>query len=322
MKKNTGLRTIAILLCLSLVITLSACSANPGAQNDNGTNVPTGEPVTPPSASQPSDSVDKGAYKNLVINDLPIEDSEYLIEKNNDSTYILLEKNILTYALKLPNSSQYYPELSLENGQISLSWYMDSELLLKIDMVEGSTEAYINDSNEPIDIKVAPKTVNNHLYIPINLIVQSLKMKETYIQDLDTTILHFEQDFSKTDLIGCWSDSGTNSFKDYENALQGNGSLASFVTCYQFNEDDTYQVLLVGVGGYDESLVMAKGKYSIIGNTLIYQQVEESLYSGNPLELVYENQLLDHPVYEFIDDYDKDNNQISINGFHLMRVVQ
>ncbi len=321
MKKITGFRILMALICLALTLSLWACSLNNSTQAGNSLPV-AGDAEHSSPAPASADKSDKGIYENLVINDLPIEDHEYLVEKVQETAYILLSDDILPYALKLPNSNQYYPDLSLENGQISLTWRMNDQPYLKIDMVEGSTEAYINDSNEPIDIKVAPRTVNAKLYIPINLIVQSLNMGETYDKDLQTTFLHYQENFSTVDLVGCWSDTGTNSFEEFKNALQGNGSLASFVTAYEFNEDGTYQVLLLGVGGFDEQMVMCKGRYTILGNTLIYQQVEETLYEGNPLEMVHENQKLDHPVYEFIDFYDKASDQIGINGFLLQRVTE
>ncbi len=321
MKYIKGLRAIAPIGFLCLALSLSACSASPDPQTLKETDPVPSQPDLTTFAITQDDNSNKGDYENLVINDLPIEDSEFIIENDNDSSYILLSDKIITYALKLPDSTDYYPELSLENGQISMTWRRDGQPLLKVDMVEGSHEAYLNDSNEPIDIKVAPKSVDGHLYIPINLMLSGLKMKETYDKDLHTTFIHYERDFSKSDLVGCWSDSGTDSFKDYKNAINGNGSLASFVTCYQFNEDGTYQVLLIGVGGFDDKLIMAKGKYTLLGNTIIYQGIEETLYEGNPLELVHENKLLDHAVYEFIDEFDKTSGQISINGFFLNRVA-
>lgn len=319
MIKKLWLHTMTVIIMLGLSVSLTACTSS-----QNPTKAPEKSPESSPtlSALQSDDqevSQDKGVYKNLVINDFPIEDAEYLVETDQQVSYLLLSSDIIIYALKMPDSD-YYPELSTENGQITLNWTKSGKSVFKVDMVEGSSEAYINDSNEPIAIGVSPKIVNNKLYIPINLILQSLKMEETYDKELDVTYLHFQQDFSKEALVGLWSDSEANPFTEFEKALDGSGNLASFATGYQFNTDGTYQALLIGVSGFDDKLVYLKGKYEILGNTLIYHDIQETLYEGNPLELVHENEVLDYPTYEFIDYYDKEENLININGFLLYRV--
>ena len=256
---------------------------------------------------------------NLVINDFSVLDEDYLLETKGKTSYILLNSKIITSAFVLPYSTEKYPVLSTENGQITLTWKNQNEVILRVDMIEGSKEAYINNSDEPIDMGVAPKTVDDKLFIPINLLLSVLKMDETYDLSLDLTFLHCEKDFPKDLLLGSWSDNHTDIFTTFEDT-SGLKSLSSSVNAYQFKKDGTYQQIIVVVDGFIDGFAQNKGKYKILGNTLIFYDIYSTYYKGTPFKLVYENQKSKYPSFNFIDNYDPNKIQIEIGGFWLNQV--
>lgn len=313
-------RFVLITLAVITAISVSGCSLSQGGKVQAEGNKTAAAAESSSEALTTAQSIDDNAYSNIVINDIPIEKKDYIVETKGNSTYILLDSEIFKFTFKMPGLSNIYPDFSTENGQISVSWSDQGKNVMKIDMVEGSSEAYINDSNEPIDITVAPKTADGKLYIPINLFVQSLKMKETYDEALDLTFIHFQDNFAIEKLVGNWSDSTEDLFKAFTDALAGNGALPSFAAGYQFNGDGTYKYMVVGADGFENSLLQLNGKYKIFGDTIIYYDISETYYEGNPLELVRKDVKRDQPFYEFIGNFSTDTSQIQIGDFMLNKV--
>jgi regulator of RNase E activity RraB len=321
MQKNAWFRSILILVATVATLSLVGCSLSLDEDDDDGSSSSKrGSSKKSSSVIFNDDNKKRDAYESLVINDFDPKAEDYIIETHNGSAYIFLSSEIITYPFKLPYSTDEYPELSTDNGQISMTWMNNNEVILKIDMVEGSKEAYINDSYDPIDIGAAPKIVDDKLFIPINLFVQVLKMKETYDPSLKETYLHYEEDFPKDYIVGNWSDNDTDLFTSFKDISTGYESLSSFANAYQFNADGTYRMVIVAVGGFEDALVQCTGKYKILGNTIIYYNTRETLYEGTPFKLTHKNKKLDKPSYEFITDYDPDEGRIKIGAFWLHKV--
>ncbi|HBR02128.1 MAG TPA: hypothetical protein DD738_05930 [Ruminiclostridium sp.] len=315
-KENSGVGFMrkAILLRLSLmVLTLLflflQAGCNRSVQNRNE-----------PSSVNKKANGSAGYYDRLVINDFPLSEGQYLVERIEDSVYILLDSEIITSCLKLPYATSLYPELSIRNGQITLYWTHQDQIVLRADMVENSHEAYINGSNEPLDIAVGPKTADGRLFIPINLFLSVLKMEETYDKSLNITFLHYAEDFPADLIQGKWSDSNTDLFTIFKDAPSGLKGLSSFASAYQFNPDGTYRCILISAGSFKDSAVQRKGKYRILGNTIIYYDTHETLYEGSPLSLSHKDKKLSKPSYDFIGSYDPGEDQIKIGAFWHHRI--
>jgi hypothetical protein len=256
---------------------------------------------------------------SLVINDIPIGEKDYILDKESNSSEIMLDSEVFKFTFKLADSSSIYPEFITENGKITTVWSDNGEPALKVDMIEGSKEASMN--GKPIEIKTAPKTIDERLYIPISPFIDALKMKETYDEALKIKLIHCQEDFNKDLLQGNWSDSDSDLFKTFKDATAGTESLPSFAVGYQFNKDGSYRYIIIGADGFKDTLLQLEGKYKILGNTIIYYDILETIYEGNPLELVHKDLKREHPYFDFIGDCDSENSQIVIGDFFLNKVT-
>ncbi len=319
MRKSIWCRLVHVMLAFVMAFSLTACSLS---QNDDEDEKSDRKETRKSSSILNKNKSKKGAYENLVINDFSVASEDFILEEHGNSTYILLDSEIITYPFKIPYASTSYPELTTDNGQITMTWSDQDEIILKIDMVEGSQEAYVNNSDEPIDMGVSPKTINDKLFIPINLIAEVLKLTETYDRKYNVTILHSQESFPEDLLVGNWSDTHTDIFTLYESTVAGAGSLSSYAMGYEFKEDGTYRLLMVTVGGFTDKLIQCKGKYKILGNTIFCYDTYETLYEGTPFKLVHKNMKLDTPSYDFISNYNPDENSIDLNGFWLYKIDQ
>lgn len=321
MRRNVLTRFLLIIITLAL--SLTGCSLSLLKDDDDDESGRSSRKrISQKSASglEDDDTRNEDIYENLVINGLRVGKEDYFVETHKGSAYIFLSAEVVTFPFLLPYSTNAYPELSTDNGQISMTWMNNNEVILKIDMTEGSKEAYINDSIDSIDIGSAPKTVDNKLFIPINLFVQALKMEETYDPSLNVTHLHYKEDFPKDLLEGSWSDTDTDLFTVFEDFPSGLKGLSSFATRYEFNENGTYRLVMIAVGGFEDIFIHQTGKYKILGNTIIYYNIRETLYEGTPFKLTHKNKKLQKPSFDFIDDYDPHQNRIKIGSFWLNRI--
>jgi len=75
----------------------------------------------------------------------------------------------------------------------------------------------------------------------------------------------------------------------------------------------------VSAGGFNDTIIMQRGKYEVMGNTIMYHDIYETIYKGYPFSLKYEDMLVDRPYYEFIYNYDPKDGTIEIGGFWLSR---
>ncbi len=319
MRKSKWFRLILVVIAFVMAFSLTACSLSQNDDDDEDERSDRKESKKTTSLLNKNKSK-KGAYENLVINDFPVEAEDYILVEHGQSTYIMLDSEIITYPFKIPYASTSYPELSTDNGQITMTWSDQGEIILKINMVEGSQEAFINSSDEPIDMGVSPKTLNDKLFIPINLIAEALKLTETYDRKYNVTLLHSQTNFPEELLVGNWSDTHTDIFTLFEDTVSGLETLSSYASGYAFEGDGTYRQLLVTVGGFTDKLIQCKGQYKILGNTIICYDIYETLYEGTPFKLVYKNKKLDNPSYDFIYNYNPDENSIDLDGFWLYKI--
>ncbi|MCX7774107.1 MAG: copper amine oxidase N-terminal domain-containing protein [Clostridia bacterium] len=295
MERKNLRRSIIIVMITVLMLAAQGCG-NAGEQNDSDT------PSSKANAGGKLTGKEKSAvnaYESLVINGYDLPKDSYVIEKRGGKAYILMPLDTVSYSFSIPYSTSTYPDISTDNGQISISWTNNNEAIVKIDMVEGSREAYVNESNEPIDMGIAPKAINDKLHIPINLLVDVLQMKETYDQTLGVTVLSNKDDFLKDLLVGSWSNTHTDLFNSFADA-SGLQSLSSYVMAYRFEKNGTYRLLMAGAGGFEDEVLQCSGKYKILGNTIVFYNIRETLSKGTPLKTVHKNKKVENPSYEFI----------------------
>ena len=128
----------------------------------------------------------------------------------------------------------------------------------------------------------------------------------------DRLCLQYEDDFPLDILVGSWSYSNVSIFTGYKNLITGEISFPSFDCTYTFNADGTYRIGLASSGPYlPPAILFQTGKYKVIGNTVIYYDVYETLYKGRPLVLQYEKKHMgDRLGFDFINDYDAENDKI------------
>jgi len=69
----------------------------------------------------------------------------------------------------------------------------------------------------------------------------------------------------------------------------------------------------------NEKFIAQRGKYRIMGNTIIFYDILETVYKGVPLILIYEDKSLGRPQYSFIYNYDSKKGRIEIGGFWYNR---
>ena len=261
-----------------------------------------------------------GSYNwaQIVINDTEVSQDNYHIKEKDDFYYIFIEAERLKYAFKFPYSGNYtYPEVDIIGDSISLSWSNGEEIVLKVDLQEGNTEALV--SGMKVDAGIAPYSENGKMYIPINLFISAMEMDVETNSNGDTLYIQYKNIFPADILMGTWSDTNTDLFADFKDITTGAASLPSYATAYMFNSDGTYGLRMVSAGGFNDTFIAQRGKYKIMGNTIMFYDIFETVYKGAPLTLMYKDKLLEEPQYSFIYNYDSKEDRIEIGGFWYNR---
>ncbi|MDD4504577.1 MAG: hypothetical protein PHS15_07095, partial [Clostridiaceae bacterium] len=135
----------------------------------------------------------------------------------------------------------------------------------------------------------------------------------------DTLYIQYKNIFPADILMGTWSDTNTNLFADFKDITTEAASLPSYATAYMFNSDGTYGLRMVSAGGFNDTFITQRGKYKIMGNTIMFYDIFETVYKGAPLTLMYKDKLLEEPQYSFIYNYDSKEDRIEIGGFWYNR---
>ena len=261
-----------------------------------------------------------GSYNwdQIVINDTEIFRDNYHIKVKDDFYYIFIEAERFKYAFKCPYAGSYtYPEVDIIGGSISASWSNGEDIVLKVDLQEGNTEALV--SGMKVDAGMAPYSEDGKLYIPINLFISEMEMDVEVSSNEDTLFIQYKDIFPADILVGTWSDTDTDLFTSFKDMTTGVMSLSSYATAYIFNSEGTYGLRMISVGGVNDTFIMQRGKYKIKGNTIMYYDIIETVYKGTPFSLKYEDKLLDSSHYEFIYNYDSEADKIEIGGFWYNR---
>jgi len=264
----------------------------------------------------------KGSYNwdKIVINDTEIFRDNYIIKEADGFYYIFIDAERLKYAFKLPNAGSYtYPEVDIIGESISISWSNGEEIILKADLQVGKSQALISgmnaDAETKVDTGLAPYSADSKMYIPINLFISAMDMDIETNSNEDTLYIQYRNIFPNNVLEGTWSDTNTDLFVSFEDITTGAVSLSSFSTAYMFNADGTYGFRRISVGGLIDTFIAQSGKYRIMGNTIMFYDIVETVYKGSPFTLMYEDKLLGKPQYSFIYNYDAKDDKIEIGGF-------
>lgn len=260
-------------------------------------------------------------WVQIVINDMQIFQDDYRIKEKDGSGYIFISAEKFKYAFKYPYVGNYtYPEIDISDGNIRASWRDEKGITLQVDMREGYTEALQNGAK--VNIGMAPYSENEKLFIPINLFITAMEMNVKTDTRGDTLLVQYKDDFPLRILEGTWSDSGTDLFTGFKDIVSGAASLSSFTTTYNFNGDGTYGLGMASVGGANDTFIIQRGKYEVMGSTIMCYDIVETIYKGKPFKLMYEDKLLNDPQYWFIGNYDAKEGKIEIGGMWLNRVKQ
>ena len=254
----------------------------------------------------------------LVINNSDFAAGKYTLKEEGPDTFIFIPMERFKYAFLYPYSGDYeYPEVNEEDGVITASWKNESqEVFLEVIMEMDSSLALAN--GQEVDIILGPYRQNGVVMVPVNFFAQVLEMKEEVFSG--RRYLQYKEDFPSAVLTGVWSYTNTNLFTGVKDLSTGLVSLPSFDSSYTFNKDGTYHVGMVSSGGMNDMLILQDGKYKVIGNTIIYYNIIETYYKGNPFKLVYKSKLKDAPEYDFIDNYNIDEDKVKIDGIWLYRL--
>lgn len=303
--KDTCTREMAVLVATRVYENYSADNSSDTSGN-SGTN----------------NDVNKGSYNwdQIVINDTEIFRDNYVIKEKDGFYYIFIDAEKFKYAFKLPYTGSYtYPEVDIIGSSIVISWSDGEETILKVDLQEGNNKALISGTKAgtgtQVDTGLAPYSTDGKMYIPINLFISAMEMDVETSSNEDTLYIQYKNIFSKDILFGTWSDTNTDLFANFQDITTGALSLSSFSTAYMFNNDGTYGLRMVSVGGFNDTFIAQQGKYKIMGNTIVLYDIVETVYKGSPFTLMYEDKTLGKPQYLFIYNYDSKEDRIEIGGF-------
>lgn len=258
-------------------------------------------------------------WSQIVVNDMEIFGSEYRISEKNGSVYIFISADKFKYAFKRPNVGYYtYPEVEIIGSSISASWKDEKgNIVMQAEMKENSEMVLINGVNA--NMGIAPYSENGKLFIPINLFVGALEMDMETSDSGDVLYIQYKNDFPMEILEGTWSDTDADLFRSFEEIAAEAALLPSFATAYQFNNDGTYRMRMVSAGGSNDTFIAQKGKYRIMGSTIAFYDITETIYKGTPFQLIHEDKLLDKWQYSFIGNYNAKEDKIEIGVMWLDR---
>jgi hypothetical protein len=248
-------------------------------------------------------------YERLVICGFEMPEDKYFIKSKGSDDYLFIESSTFEFSFKIPYIPNPSPDVNWQkDGKISIVWTDDKEFYLHVDIAESSDKAVINGSE--YDLGIAPVTQNGALYIPVNLFIPLLEMEIKQDKKLDAVIIDRKEDFPKEILLGTWSDVDTNLFIGYKDIVTGVVSTPSFAESYSFNEDGTFRLIMVSMSSFRDGFLYHEGKYKIYGNTIVCYDIFETLYEGKPFQLVHENKRLDYPRFEYIENYNPNEEKI------------
>lgn len=267
-------------------------------------------------SSSSAAGTDDFTLEKVVLNDFDYSAEDFRLLEKGGSTYIFINAEKLKFGLKVPYAGYYsYPDVTAENGGIIINWKNGDEIILQVDMQEGSAEALLN--GQTVEMDMSPYREGGKTFVPINIFMAALEMGAEADESTNSLLIQYEEDFPKDILAGTWSDVNTDLFTGFKDITTGLVSLASFATAYRFEKDGTYMLRMVAVGGFKDTFISQTGKYRIIGNTIMFCDIVETLYKGNPFVLVYEDKHLEKPAYSFIFNYKPEENKLEIDAMWL-----
>lgn len=283
------------------------------------------EPAEEPAEDEGAAGSESGTgsydWDQIVINDTVIFRDNYHIRNKDGFYYIFIGAERFKYAFKLRYAGSHtYPEVEIIGGSITAVWNSEEDVILKVEMREGSTEAVIG--GEKVDVGMAPYIESGKMYIPINLFISAMEMDVETSSNDDTLFIQYKDAFPAEILAGTWSDTGTDLFAATKDIEGGSVNLPSYATAYRFNSDGTYELIKVSAAGINDTIIKQRGKYKVMGNTIMYYDIFETIYKGSPFSLKYKDEPVDRPHYEFVYNYDSKEEIIEIGGFWLNRVQQ
>ena len=257
-----------------------------------------------------------GAYNWdwIVINDTAIFRDNYEIKNKDGFYYIFIEAERFKYAFKLPYAGSHtYPNVEVIGGKITATWNSGDDIVLKVELSEENTEAVMNDTK--IDAGMAPYSERGKMHIPINLFISAMDMDVESSSNNDTLYVQYKNVFPAEILEGTWSDTGTDLFTALKDIETGSSTLPSYATAYKFYSNGTYELIRVSAGGSNDTIIKQRGKYKVMGSTVMYYEIYETIYKGSPFTLKHEDRPVGIPNYEFISNYDSGESKIEIGGF-------
>lgn len=301
---------ISILMCFLIFASFSGC----GTDSDDEAEKKRSRTIS--NKTEKTNKLDSD-YERIVICGHELHVDDYYMKNKSGTDCLMVESEAFKFSFKIPYMPNPYPDLEHhKNGLISIVWEDRNGVFLKADLEEGSTKAIINGGE--YDIGMAPALHNGILYIPSNFFISLLEMEETYDRKLDTLFIDRSESFPKDILVGKWSDIDTNLFVGYEDITTGLVELPSFAQAYAFNKDGSYRLIMISTGGLKDTFLHLEGKYVLHGNTIACYDIFETLYEGEPLQLVHKNKRLDYPHYEYINNYNPNEEKIELT-FWLSR---
>jgi len=282
-----------------------------------------GQPNSSESGSGQESSTGLTDYyiKQVIVNDYTYGEQDYRIIENEGKSYIFINAEKLKFGLKRPYAGYFtYPDMEIDNGSVVASWNNENGVILSIKMTEGSTEAVRN--NRPAKAGMAPFREYGKLFVPLDIFISALEMDIEYDELTYSLMIQYKKDFPAETLVGSWSYTSTDLFVDFEDLTSGSASLPTFATAYLFEKDGTYRMRMLSTGGSNDTAIDQYGRYKIMGNTIMFHDIVETLYKGSPFNLVYKEQQLEAPRYIFIGNYDPAAGKIELDGFWLSKRKQ
>lgn len=253
---------------------------------------------------------------SLVINDYEFKKGDYTIRENGQDTFIFIPLDKFEYAFIYPYSANNkYPDVIERDDSFDIIWKDGQEILLEISMNVDSPEALVN--GQPVDITFGPYRQDGKIMVPVNIFVEALEMKAEVF--MGRVYLQYSNGFNPGILAGSWYYTDTDIFTGFKDLVTGLVSLPSFDASYTFRNDGTYNLGMISVGGFNDLCIVQSGKYKVIGNTIIYYDIVETIYEGTPFQLKYKDKHREAPEYDFINNYNTEEEKIEIDGFWLHR---
>jgi len=255
---------------------------------------------------------------NIIILDTEYNSDEYVIKEVDGDSFIFLPLERFKYTFKMPGLLYKYPDVTSQNGRITVRWKDDQEkTIVQVLMNVESTVAYLN--GEAADIVTGPYEEGGTVYIPINLYIQMLELQSVMFGG--RLCFQYQNTIDPGVLEGTWSTSHTDLFTGYRDLLTGTPGLSSFDWNYIFNPDGTYRMIAVSMGGFQDKILIQHGKYKLIGNTIIFYEQYETFYQGKPLLKSYENKYMeDRMEFSTIEYYNpkEDKMKLDMNWYNRL----